>query len=273
MKILFTDMDGTLLNNQSHVSDYTKEVLQKMTDEGHKLVLSSGRPLDSIRQVVESDNLHYKGMYILANNGSTIYDCDNDKIIMEKTVPYELVDKVWKLCMSKGIHIQTYNKNTILTPAHDKEIDVYMERIHLKLELTNSPCDILEKEPYKMLAIDLENKSALQDLADEIVKMFPDKLLAIFSNDRYLEIINSTSGKGEGLKWLCKYLNIDISDSYAAGDAMNDFSMIEAAGNGIAMCNGDATLFEYADIISEFDNHEDGLAKLICKYILKSKKG
>ena len=91
---------------------------------------------------------------------------------------------------------------------------------------------------------------------------------AIFSSDRYLEIFNRTSGKGEGLKWLCNHLDIDIKDSYAAGDAMNDLSMIEAAGNGIVMCNGVGALFPYAQIITKKSNDEDGLAEVIKEHII-----
>lgn len=267
-KILFTDLDGTLLNDASHVSEGTKETLKRMTDAGHKLVLSSGRPLHSVRQVVDSDNLNYKGMYILANNGSTVYDCELDETIMVKTVPYDMVKKIWSMCRERGIHIQTYTDDTILTPFHDKEIDAYMERIHLKLGLTDEPWNVLPHEPYKMLAISLDDKSVLEKLAGDIISEFGDKLTAMFSNDRYLEIINVTSGKGEGLKWLCQKLGIDLSDAYAAGDAMNDLSMIEAAGNGIAMCNGDKALFDSASIISEKTNDDDGLADVIERYIM-----
>ncbi len=268
MKILFTDMDGTLLNDASHVSEHTKEILKKMTDAGHKFVLSSGRPIGSILQVVESDGLNYKGMYILANNGSTIYDCDAGKIILEKRVPMDMVKTIWNLAGKRGIHIQTYTNDSIVTPVHDKEIDVYMERIHLSVHFTDDPLNIITKEPYKLLAIELTDKTKLDKLADEIINTYGDKVTAIFSNDRYLEIINATSGKGAGLTWLCDYLNIPLEDAYGAGDAMNDLSMIEAAGNGIAMCNGDEALFASAQIISSKTNDEDGLADIIEKYIL-----
>ena len=268
MKILFTDMDGTLLNDASHVSEHTKEVLKRMTDAGHKFVLSSGRPIGSILQVVESDDLHYKGMYILANNGSTIYDCDAGRIILEKRVPMDTVKSIWDLSLKRGIHIQTYTDDSIVTPKHDKEIDVYMERIHLNVHFVDDPLKIITKEPFKLLAINLTDKSKLESLAKEIISTYGDKVTAIFSNDRYLEIINATSGKGAGLTWLCDYLNIPLKDAFGAGDAMNDLSMIEAAGNGIAMCNGDKALFESAQIISKKTNDEDGLADIIEKYIL-----
>lgn len=267
-KILFTDMDGTLLNDASHVSKHTKEILQKMTDAGHKLVLSSGRPIGSILQVVESDDLHYKGMYILANNGSTIYDCDSKEVILEKRVPMDMVKAVWNLCRERGIHIQTYTDNSIVTHSHDEEIDVYMQRIHLDVQFTDDPLKVITREPYKLLAIELCDKARLELLSEEIIKRYGEAVTAIFSNDKYLEIINATSGKGAGLIWLCNYLNIPIENAYGAGDAMNDLSMIEAAGNGIAMSNGDHALFASAQIISEKTNDEDGLADIIEKYIL-----
>jgi len=268
MKILFTDLDGTLLNDKSHVSDYTKEVLKKMTDAGHKLVLSSGRPLDSVRQVVEEDGLDFSGMYISANNGATIYDLDKQEIILEKRVPMDMVHKVWDLCLERGVHIQTYTADGIVTPVHDREIDVYTERIHLKINYADNPEEVLTVCPFKLLAIELYDKSVLEALKKDIIEQFGDKLTAIFSNDRYLEIFDATAGKGQSLKWLCNELGIDIKDSYAAGDEMNDQSMIEAAGNGIFMCNGNPALMDSADIVSEYSNDEDGLARVIEEYIL-----
>lgn len=268
MKILFTDMDGTLLNDASHISDYTKKVLKKMTAAGHKLVLSSGRPLDSILGVIEDEGLDFEGIFVIANNGSTIYDCDKKEIILKKTVPLDMVDAVWKHCMESGIHIQTYTANSIVTPYEDEEIGVYKRRIFLPVIFTKNPKEVIEVEPYKLLAINLYDKSVLENLKSYIIDNYGDKITAIFSNDMYLEVINANSGKGKALIWLCEHLGIDIKDSYAAGDAMNDLSMLEATGNGIVMCNGDSELFNSAQIISPKSNDEDGLALVIEKYII-----
>ena len=91
MYILFTDLDGTLLNNQSRVSDFTKKVLDQFTGKGNRVVLSSGRALDSIKEVVQENGLHYPGMYISAFNGSLLYDCEQDKMIMEHRLSFEAV--------------------------------------------------------------------------------------------------------------------------------------------------------------------------------------
>lgn len=262
-------MDGTLLNDLSLISNHTMQVLKKMTDCGHKLVLSSGRPMGSIMGVVKQEKLNLPGMYIVANNGSTVYDCDRDEIIMEHRVPMDMVAAVWKMCVDRGIHIQTYTADSIVTVSDDEEIGVYRKRIHLGTIYTDDPTTVLTEEPYKLLAISLRDKSVLDNLIIDIEKMYGDKITAIFSNDMYLEIINARAGKGEGLKWLCGHLGIPIEDAFAAGDAMNDLSMIQAAGNGIVMCNGDKDMMAYADIISKHTNDEDGLAEVIEKYIIE----
>lgn len=268
MKILFTDLDDTLLNNQSEVSEYTKEVILRMLECGHRLVLSSGRPLGSVMEVAKKADLFIPGVYLSSNNGSCIYEIASDNIIYEKTVPMDYVKAVWELGKSAGIHIQTYSNTSIYSPALDDEIEFYTRKIHLPVVVSERPWEELEREPYKLLAVSLNDRDKLEVLRNTILDRFSDKLDAIFSSDRYLEIFNCTSGKGEGLKWLCNHLDIDIKDSYAAGDAMNDLSMIEAAGNGIVMCNGVGALFPYAQIITKKSNDEDGLAEVIKEHIL-----
>lgn len=268
MKILFTDLDYTMLNNASHVSDVTRDTLRRFTEAGNKLVLSSGRPILSVKEVRECEDIAFEGMYIIANNGACVYDCDNDSIIMEKTVPFECIDRIWSYAGELGVHIQTYSDDHIITQKHDAEIDYYTKRIHLPVTYVSEPRGVLVKEPYKMLAISLTDKEVLHRLQAEVDDMYPDVLATAFSNDCYLEIFNKDAGKGVGLRFLADYLGVSIEDTYAAGDAMNDLSMIEAAGHGIAMCNGDEEVIKAARIVSKYDNDADGLAQVIEEYLL-----
>ena len=105
-KILFTDMDGTLLLSDSTVSPAMKETLNRLTEAGHKLVLTSGRPLDSILEVMEAAGLFYPGTLIISNNGSLIYDCSARSPLMEKTVPFPIVADIMSMADEMGIHSQ-----------------------------------------------------------------------------------------------------------------------------------------------------------------------
>jgi Cof subfamily protein (haloacid dehalogenase superfamily) len=268
MKILFTDLDGTLLNNESKVSDYSIAVLRRMTSAGHKLVLASGRPLGSILEIKALAGLDMPGVYVTANNGSLVYDCDNGVIIFSDPVPMDMVTKIWDMAMEMGVHIQTYTDDEIVTPVEDAEIKKYTIKIHLPIIYADRPEGILKHAPSKMLGISFTDLDKLENFRQKILKRYGDILDAIYSEPEYLEIYSKTAGKGAALKWLCSYLGVPITDSYAAGDAMNDISMIEAAGHGIVMSNAGSDVKEHADIMTEYDNDKDGLAKEIERLIL-----
>lgn len=267
-KILFTDLDGTLLNNDSKISASMKHSLEQMTLAGHILCLSSGRPLNSILEVKENAGIHYPGVYIIANNGSLIYDCDNQKTIHETRVTLDDVKNVWNIAAKNKIHIQTYTDDAVIAPCEDAEISVYRSRIHLPLILSDQPWMIMEKPPFKMLAIDLYEKQHLISFSDAVSQECGNSLTTIFSNDRYLEIFSSSAGKGTGLLWLCQYLSIPISHSVACGDALNDLSMLQAAGTSVAMKNGDPVLKQSADVTTAKTNEENGLIDIIEQYIM-----
>ena len=266
-KILFTDMDGTLLKDDATISDNTRKVIYDMTAAGHKFVLSSGRSLPNIIKTKNDLGLNMPGIYISASNGTIIYECDTDSVIFESRLYMEDLKNVWPMALEQNIHIQTYSDTELLAVSRDKEVDFYMIKCPLPLIKTNEPWNELKKPPVKMLCIDLENHDKLAAFGDLVAKTYPH-LTTCFSSQTYLEIFSNKAGKGKSLEWLCDYLNIPIKNSYAAGDEFNDVSMLQAAGTGIAMCNGNPKIFEFADVISEFDNNSEGLSQYIVNEIL-----
>ena len=88
-----------------------------------------------------------------------------------------------------------------------------------------------------------------------------EQITMVFSNNNYLEIFPSASGKGAAVRKLCELLNISPLLSIAAGDAENDISMIEAAGIGIAMYNASDDVKAAATMVTALDNNHDGLAR------------
>ena len=268
-KILFTDLDGTLLNNASQISGEMKKALNTMTSQGHYLVLSSGRPLDSILEVKNLAKIHYPNVYIIANNGSIIYQCDTKQIIKEHRISLKDVQKVWNLAKEHQIHVQTYTENEIISAVEDEEIQYYRRRIHLPLILCDDPLSILKQPPHKMLLIDLHDHDRIAKFQSLLESEFSSRLQTVFSNPYYLEVFSKDAGKGNGLRYLCHYLNIPVTDSIAAGDAQNDVSMLEAAGLSVAMCNGDDFIKQQADVVTVRSNEECGLADIIYEYIVK----
>ena len=263
MKILFTDLDGTLLNNNSEVSVGTKSFLDEFLAAGNKLVLSSGRPRDSVLEVKNNAGLTQSGILLICNNGTLVYDCDLHKPILEKTMPLSYVSHLQKEADALGLHIQTYTRDSIVCREEDEEIRFYRRRIHLPLILAGDYASTLTAEPYKMLAIELRDHEKLLAYCDRIANWAKDKIAYIFSNEWYLELFVKDAGKGNAVRFVCDYFGIPLSNAYAAGDADNDISMIQAAGTGIAMANAAPEVKEAADIVTRLSNDKDGLAECI----------
>ena len=118
-------------------------------------------------------------------------------------------------------------------------------------------------EPCKVIAIELHDLDKLERFRLAIMEKYSDTVTTVYSNPNYLEIFMKESGKGSAVKRLAEYLDVPISNTYAAGDEKNDISMIEAAGCGIAMINASDEVKAYADVVTKADNNHDGLEELI----------
>ncbi|MCR5596058.1 MAG: Cof-type HAD-IIB family hydrolase [Lachnospiraceae bacterium] len=263
MKVLFTDLDGTLLNKASLISDRSKQILKEFTNAGHLLVPNSGRPLLSISKLLDDAGISDIVRYIVAYNGALVWDCRKKETVWNACVDFHSAKIIQETCLEMGIHIQTYNHETIITVSKDKEIEYYMRKIFLPLRLSDDPIGSCDTEPYKMLAIDLNDHDKLCKLKDRLTPRISDRINMVFSNNNYLEFFNVNAGKGNAITELCKLIDVPVEDTLAAGDEENDISMLKAAGCGIAVKNATDSVKSAADVITEYDNDHDGLTLYI----------
>lgn len=265
-KVLFTDMDGTLLLSDSTISNNMKKALDDMVAKGHKLVLTSGRPLHSILERIVKLGLNYSDSYVISFNGGLIYDCDKKEVIRSLKVPQDIVREVIAIADEAGIHAHCYSDTHIIVKCEDSELDFYRNRVHMPYQKVSDMADALPDGSYKVLIIDLTDKSKLEDLRIRILKKLGNRIDAFFSNDKYLEILPKGINKGDAVRFLASYIPVPLSNTYASGDEDNDIPMIKAAGHGIAMKNAIDEAKAAAEIITSEDNNHDGLIEVINKY-------
>lgn len=264
--LLFTDMDGTLLRNDCTISPAMRAALDKMTAAGHHLILSSGRPLPSILEVRDKEQINYPNMLILSNNGALVYDCDRDCNLLECRICQEDIAYIVAKAEERGLHIHGYTAREIVCHGMNAELEFYTSRIHLPLICVDDIADFLPDGCFKLQSIHLTDRSVLEDFRESLLDYCGDRIQMIFSNDQYLEILPAQAGKGNALRFIADHLHAPLSHTFASGDAENDLSMLEAAGTGIAMANASDAVKEAAQIITEKTNHEDGLIEIIEKY-------
>lgn len=267
-KALFLDLDGTLLNDQKEITPGNRSAIEKALAAGHRVVITTGRPLVSAIEQARRLDLTGPGCYLIAFNGGIIYDLGAKKVIFEKNVPLELVQAVFEEANRRGLHIQTYDERQVLVEPRcdDEAVRRYCSIILMTYSVVPSVA-ALTREPAKLLLIDFQNKAPLEDFQAWVLERYGDKLDSFFSCEQYLEVIPRGMSKGNALLQLAGLLGIPQKNTVAAGDAANDLSMIEAAGVGVAMYNGTEEVKAAADTITTRDNNHDGIAEVIEKYL------
>lgn len=267
-KILFTDIDGTLLDDAKEIPKENMEAIKKAIAKGHYVVISTGRPLESAKMVVEKLGLTMKGCYLIAYNGGVVYDCGNDKVLKEERLSYDCVRELMEKAEAAGIYFQTYCGTKIVTKTEGKELAAYRSHTKLDYILTDDIMGALTQEPPKAMLINLDDKKCLEDFQKENLEWQEGKEISFFSNDTYLEYCPVGSTKGLGMEFLCSYLDIPIENTIAAGDERNDIPMLKAAQVGVAMKNAKDEVKACADYVTERTNNEAGIAEVIEKFLL-----
>ena len=262
-KIFFSDLDGTLLTSDKRISEKTKKALDDFVSGGNHFAICTGRGLDNVLDVSVSLGVDYPGTFLICYNGALIYDCDKKEVIFRCGVPLEMIPGIFEMAAEHGIHAHTYTTDSLVTPDEGEEMLFYNRVIRRPLIVTDDIVSKLPEDPCKVIAIELHDLEKLERFRLAIMAKYGDRVTTCYSNPNYLEIFMKEAGKGSAVVRLSEYLNIPIENTIAAGDEQNDISMIEEAGLGIAMINAGDIVKKSADVITVYDNNNDGLAEFI----------
>lgn len=264
MHLFFTDLDGTLLNDNKQISPKTMEAVDAYIAAGNKFIISSGRPFNNVRDVAKRTGLdRYGDLLLICYNGSVIYDCGQEKFLADLRITREDALHIIDTAEEMGIHCQTYTSTKAVCRQHNAESDYYAEHTRMEFIYDEDILIHLDDDPHKALAISLEDRKKLEDLRDRLAPWMAGKLTAVFSCPEYLEFMDCRSSKGNAVRHVCDLYHVPAGEAYAAGDADNDLSMLTAVGNSIAMVNGSAEVKAIASMITERDNNHDGLADIL----------
>lgn len=270
-KALFLDLDGTLLNDRKEITPGNRAAIERALAAGHRVVITTGRPLVSAIEQARRLGLTGAGCYLIAFNGGILYDMGARKVLFEETVPLDLVRAVYEEANRRELHIQTYDERRVLVEPRCDDDALRRYCANILMEYAVIPgVDALTREPAKLLVIDFEHKEPLLSFRDWVLERYGERLDSFFSCEEYLEIIPRGLSKGSALLQLAGRLGIPREHTVSAGDAANDLSMLEAAGIGVAMCNGTDEAKAAADAVTTRDNNHDGIAEVIEKYLFDS---
>lgn len=267
IKLVTIDLDGTLFDNVKKISLENKIAIKKCHDLGVKIVIATGRPSKGVRPTLEELGLTTENDYAIIYNGAKIINVGKNELISSTTIKGSTVKELYEESKRLNIDIHAFRKNEeLITPKHNPytNIEATINHVEDKLFDFNKIND--NNEFIKCMFVGSEeNITKIIPLVD---KKFPENYSMNRSSKIFLEFLNKKSDKGKALIELARYLNIDLSETMAIGDAGNDLPMIQAAGTGVVMENAFDDIKAHAQFITK-SNLESGVAHALNKFILE----
>lgn len=260
-KIIFLDIDGTLVNSEKKITPVTKEALMRVQKEGVILAIASGRPSKGVLPFAEELELEKYAGYILPFNGCNIINYQTKEVVYANTLSMDVVKKAYELSKEYGIELITYKGDMILSETDDNPYLLIESRINkMDVEKVPNVYEAIEEPPVKCLL--LGDGDYLGKIEAEIKEKIGPNANVFRSEPFFIEIVPQGLDKAAAIAELIKKIDIKQSETVAFGDGFNDISMIEYAGLGVAMSNGCDKIKEVADRIAP-DNDSDGIAEVI----------
>lgn len=250
-KIVSFDLDMTLLNHDGYkVPDSAMKALEKLKKAGNLFAISTGRDMSNYYSREYIDLL--KPDAVIDSNGTRVKIGDN--IIYESLFDKDLLKDLIDFSLEQSLTIGLSGEDYDCYVNNDKLIE------HYKKHWASNDRKFKDyKELYNM---DVRTLTYIGDAdgAKLIEENFNMLKLPMFANLTGADIIHVNDSKAKGLEELAKYLDIDMENTVAFGDSMNDYEILLHAGVGVAMGNADERLKKIADYITD-DIGNDGIYK------------
>jgi len=281
MKLLFTDLDGTLLDDAKNISETDMASIHAMIAAGHKFVMTTGRPLTSVKRIAEKYGFLKPGYFLVSFNGGLIYDCGSGNSILTRRISVDQVKFIMDEAHKRGMHAHTYAGDLVVSEYETEQLKTYCRLMQMdyvvvddireyygEQQKENGPINVVVKPPIKVNVITPFEHSSLVDFRAEMRTVTAGKLFDVFSKPEMLEFSHMLSNKGEAVRFMADFYHESIENTVAVGDEENDCPMIEAAGVGVAMANASPVVKSVADYVTTRDNNHSGIAEVIEKFVL-----
>ena len=247
------DLDGTVLRRNLKITKSTVTALQRLREQGMRLVVATGRRFESAREhagrlgFAEDDPvICYGGSMVRRMNGETL---------LHRTLPQNLSVEALEWAAARDLHARVFvDGHTITSP------DIPSARPEPDASVVDSPADWLRnsrKEPTKLVIVDRPDD--IESWLEEAKNAFAGRLFVTRSLPHYVEVGSLEGTKASALGFLCEQWGIEPERVLAFGDADNDIDMLRFAGHGVAVGGMSGEVREAADkVVPGVD--DDGVA-------------
>lgn len=267
-----SDLDGTLLQPGGVLSDFARNTLNRLLDQGLLFTVATGRQLLSIQEVLRGLNLR---LPIIEKDGAFVSDLHSGQHYAQHSIARETAVDILDVIMQAGHapFINTYNGTRHGLCYQHSNRDGFSWYLRLRQSFKDPrliQTDLLQTvcSEHTIGFIVLDKEAVLQPLFDELMSRFPGQLSGYVQpyhdspGFHWLVIHHEASQKDRGIMRMRELEKLSDVELVTFGDQVNDLPMLLAADRAYAMGNGDAAVHEVADAIIG-SNSQDSVVRFI----------
>ncbi len=266
-RLVGLDLDGTLLNDNHEISNENKVIIDNLKELGVKVVLASGREIESM---IWASNELKLDTPLIALNGAIVTDNKGENVLFGKSLNLKKIKDLFIDLYDSGRFMLIFFKDEVIaTDNNDEYYNIFTKYSNVIPRRVNNVVKYLDdnnlwNSVYKIIFSDEEE--VLIKLRDDLSGKIDEEYTLAFSMPFYLELYDSNVSKGKALEYVANMYGIRNDEIMAIGDGENDLSMIEFAKIGIAMDNAPDFIKERANYVTS-SNIENGVFHAIKKFI------
>ncbi len=263
IKVIISDLDGTLLNNEHQISAYTKTVFQELHKENYLIIVATGRHHLDAMPIVE--NLGCP-VYLVTSNGARIHS-PSKELIFSFDIKSDAIKSVLELDIDTEITTVLFKEEVWQANKENKKLNSFQT-------VMNYPPEIVDfKELKDFSAIKFffthNDHNKLVELKDKILENHSDEFDYAFSLPFCLEFMDKSVDKSVAISRILDKENFTFEQTIAFGDGFNDEKMLIAAGKSLIMENASENLkikLSHLEII--LSNETNGVANYLSEIFL-----
>lgn len=260
IKLIITDMDGTLLNKYDEIDPEFWDIEKKLSEKGVIFSIASGRPYYNLIKRFDKikDNLLFiceNGSFVMYKGQELFSNPMDTKNVKEISLVCDRINGIIPLyCGKKSAYVEKelFLKNTL---EAQNEIRKYYNNLEL--------IDNLEDVNDQFVKIAICDPSGAEKNSYPVLKEYEDKFQVVLSGAVWLDLSKKGTNKGMAIEKIQEKLNISEDETVAFGDYLNDYEMMKYAKYSYAMRNAHPELIKISNFVTKDDNNNNGVTNTI----------
>ncbi len=264
IKLVVFDLDGTLVDDDNQIGKETLYLINELTKLGVKFSIATGRLLSAVTD--HADNLNIT-LPLITLDGTLIKRTPDGKSIFQAYLPAKYVKRALKLADKYLLQVALCHDRAIYYTEENSLFPQIMDKFGAKYQKVDDYKLYLDETLEVVMAGDYQTN--VKYVANKMAFPYTFGVKSSYYKSQsqggtyYLEIRKMGCSKGDGLKKLLRFTNINIKDTAVVGDWYNDKSLFENDALKIAMGNAVPELKKMADLVLNKTNNEDGVADFL----------